>query len=398
MKGATTSKTLSRKKGVTGSTLHIGMVPIACLVWMCCFMLFGFQGQTLKHRKTNSDMESATSVALQEFLTEEAIPSMNVLSQLPVDGYKQGPLSFTGKNENDGLSWAAPFVTFAIPCALQRHTTLMRTLDSILNQTSHAGWEAIVGIDYARVLRPPEDPDRNVTIAREIKNLQQLTHNDPRIRYQVITTTTTWRGRKKNGSGLVRNKIVQDFVHTEWVAFVDDDDTVAPNYVEKLSTILRANQEQREQHQSIQSNESTQNNRPVDIILFRMQSHGSRADKSDDKDPTQPVQILPDPNLDPQSHPLERGDFGISYTVRRRVFDRRETCFSRGHDAEDSLFVQQAFSQGLRVQLSPCLVYFVRQLPIPVLDLPESTVYCGSALQDVTVTPPSPLAKWGSAS
>lgn len=90
-------------------------------------------------------------------------------------------------------------ITFIIPSI--GRDTLSRTLDSLLAQTIPK-WNAIVVFDG---IQPSiESPD-------------------PRI--QLMTTP------KKGNAGFVRNEGIK-VATTEWIGFVDDDDTLTPNYIE----------------------------------------------------------------------------------------------------------------------------------------------------------------------
>jgi len=90
-------------------------------------------------------------------------------------------------------------ITFIIPSI--GRDTLRRTLDSLLAQTI-PNWNAIVVFDG---IEPTiESPD-------------------PRI--QLMKTP------KKGNAGFVRNEGIK-VATTEWIGFVDDDDTLTPNYVE----------------------------------------------------------------------------------------------------------------------------------------------------------------------
>lgn len=57
---------------------------------------------------------------------------------------------------------------------------------------------------------------------------------DPRI---TIIKTPIKLGQGYNSAGLVRNYGIK-FANTEWVAFVDDDDSITPNYVESFLSEL----------------------------------------------------------------------------------------------------------------------------------------------------------------
>lgn len=136
-----------------------------------------------------------------------------------------------------------PEISFVIPSKLAR-PTLNRTLQSLLDQT-HSNWEAIVGVDCGVVAC-------GLNVNQTIAELSQAFVQDPRIHYLPIQTGSRFRGRKKNGAGQVRNAIIQDYARSDWVAMVDDDDTLSPYYAEAWSKALF-------QHSA------------MDIVVFRMQ-------------------------------------------------------------------------------------------------------------------------------
>lgn len=101
-------------------------------------------------------------------------------------------------------------LTFIIPTIGRE--TLSLTLQSLKNQTI-TNWKAIVIFDGI-------EPN--------------ISETDPRI---TIIKTPIKLGQGYNSAGLVRNYGIK-FVNTEWVAFVDDDDSITPNYVESFLSEL----------------------------------------------------------------------------------------------------------------------------------------------------------------
>jgi glycosyltransferase involved in cell wall biosynthesis len=93
-------------------------------------------------------------------------------------------------------------VTFIIPTIGRE--TLEQSINSLLKQ-DNPNWKAIIIFDG---------------IEPNIKCI------DPRI--SILKCEK--KGEGKNGAGNVRNYAVP-FIETEWIAFLDDDDTVADDYV-----------------------------------------------------------------------------------------------------------------------------------------------------------------------
>lgn len=259
-----------------------------------------------------------------------------------------------------------PKISFVIPSMLNR-PTLNRTLKSLLDQT-HSDWEAIVGVDCVAISDPHSSVDNcNQTIAE----LSQAFSQDPRIRYLPVRTVSNFRGRKKNGSGQVRNVIIQDYARSDWVAMVDDDDTLSPYYVEAWG-------------------EAFLHHSTVDIVVFRMQ----------------------DPKLDTPLPPLDNthflqakreyrlanregevtwlgiGSVGISFAVRRCYWTQpKDAVIFVPHPSEDFNFLEMAQTKAhAQVVLASCCLYFIRQAPLgketkPVCQWDASVQISSKAIQ-----------------
>ena len=100
-----------------------------------------------------------------------------------------------------------PIITFIIP-SLNRFT-IVRTIDSLKYQTN-PNWKCIVIYDGV------DGPN----------------FNDDRITILKIKKTGLV-GPKNGQSGLVRNEGLK-LVNTEWIGFLDDDDSIHPDYVKTL--------------------------------------------------------------------------------------------------------------------------------------------------------------------
>lgn len=118
-----------------------------------------------------------------------------------------------GRKFDSNISNSDALVTFIIPSKGRK--CIKFTLLSLLAQ-SDSRWQAIVIFDGSSKVAP---------------KLNRLT--DPRIKY-VVQTFSVGGDRDKNWAGTVRNFGVQ-YANTEWVAFVDDDDSLASNYVYNLA-------------------------------------------------------------------------------------------------------------------------------------------------------------------
>jgi antitoxin component of RelBE/YafQ-DinJ toxin-antitoxin module len=110
------------------------------------------------------------------------------------------------------------------------------------------------------------------------------------------------------------------FVSTEWIAFLDDDDSIASTYVETF-------------YNEIQTN-------CIDVILFRMHFNG---------------EILPN---------LETDDFyrckvGISFVIKKTIVDSGNV-FSCS-EYEDYEYLSLLKSKNYTIMISPHVIYFVRE-------------------------------------
>jgi glycosyltransferase involved in cell wall biosynthesis len=100
-----------------------------------------------------------------------------------------------------------PFITFIIP-SLNRFT-ILNSIESLKNQTN-PNWRCV--IIYDGVDGTPFDDERITIIKIDKKGLV---------------------GPNNGQSGLVRNEGIK-LCNTEWIGFLDDDDTIHPDYVKKL--------------------------------------------------------------------------------------------------------------------------------------------------------------------
>lgn len=100
-------------------------------------------------------------------------------------------------------------ITFIIP-SLNR-PTIIRTIDSLLNQ-SNPNWKCIIIYD----------------------GVDGVKFEDPRIKTIKIEKTGL-EGPNNGQSGLVRNEGLK-LVDTNWIGFLDDDDSLDTDYVKTLFT------------------------------------------------------------------------------------------------------------------------------------------------------------------
>lgn len=182
------------------------------------------------------------------------------------------------------------FVTFIIP-TLNRQS-LKRTLTSLINQTI-TDWEAKVIYDG-------------------ILPTYSYYENEKRIQHVFVK-------KQSGGAGIVRNIGLND-VQSEWIAFVDDDDYLAQNYIERIKYW---------------------ENKGYNLIQFsyRDVSNGN---------------VQPPDNLD---H-LVACNFGISFAVKTDFLFLNNIKFTEG-GVEDYRFLQECLDKGANYIITHEKIYFV---------------------------------------
>lgn len=183
-------------------------------------------------------------------------------------------------------------ITFIVPTI--GRDTLQNTIDSLIAQ-ENPEWKAIVVFD----------------------GMENIKYNDRRI-----MSISVEKCGKLNHAGLVRN-IALNLVNTEWVAFVDDDDTISKDYVSRFKEEVDLNPE-------------------VKCIIFRMKT------KYD------PDKILPAPN----HNNFIKNKVGISFTFKKELNLKFEPSL-----VEDFMLLNQIRSQNHKIVISPYVTYFVREVP-----------------------------------
>ena len=177
--------------------------------------------------------------------------------------------------------------------------TLLDTIQSLKN-LSIPKWKAIIIFDG-------------------IKNNFDI--KDTRIK---IIEVEKKKGETNLGSraGLVRN-IAFDFVETEWIGFVDDDDYLYPNYIQCLKKEIAQNEN-------------------IDVCLFRMAFDNNF--------------ILPSI----YDISINKGRCGISFAVKKDV--ATDNKFENSN-YEDYYFLKKLEYKGYKIVISPYITYFVRIEP-----------------------------------
>jgi glycosyltransferase involved in cell wall biosynthesis len=181
-------------------------------------------------------------------------------------------------------------ITFIIPTI--GRTTLTRTVNSLINQTN-SEWNAIIIFDGIEKI---EFPDKRIT--------------------SISIPKTGKEGAIHGESGLVRNAGLK-LVDTEWVGFLDDDDTIHAEYVEKLKTDFIDN----------------------DFVIWRMKFKNGN--------------IIPRPN----NNTLRFGNVGISFCYNRNKIGT--IYFKTNRNGEDFDMISQLINKSSNYTVTKDSYYFV---------------------------------------
>lgn len=176
--------------------------------------------------------------------------------------------------------------------------TLQRALESLQAQ-SNSNWLSLVGFDG---VNPPQPV------------------SDNRITYVYLSKM----GNGANGGGEVRNSLIS-LVTTDWLCFLDDDDSFRPHYIDALAAELTANPD-------------------ADCIMFRM--------SEDDKD----KKVLPPAHL----KNIQAALVGISCAVRKSFLIQHNIRFKNG-PLEDYQFLKKIENNGGKIVFSKEITYNIRR-------------------------------------
>ena len=193
------------------------------------------------------------------------------------------------------------FVTFIVPS--KGRSSIIETLGSLLNQTDDR-WEAIIIFDG------DEPPESGFSTSRYA--------SDPRIRNYTMP-----KMGEENYAALPRNYGMSK-ANSEWLAFVDDDDVLSPEYVAHLWKESRLD--------------------PLaETCVFRM-SYVCPGD----------ICIRP-----PEDHAMfQLYSVGISFAMKRDLFENG--FWFRPCNIEDFKLLETIFHAKKRIVMSPYVTYYVR--------------------------------------
>ena len=194
-------------------------------------------------------------------------------------------------------------ISFVIPSV--GRDTLKYSLESLINQTE-VNWECVVGFDG----KTESDIDKSILV------------DDKRIKYLYLSEKMGESNHHGN-AGLVRNSIIECVDDsTEWIGFLDDDDTISKFYIEILNL------------------EKTKGE--FDCCVFRM-----RYDKDNQK-------VIPPFGMDY----LQQNYVGISFCVRKKFMDDHKIKFVNSN-SEDFKFLNEIHDSGGKIHISSHVTYNV---------------------------------------
>ena len=191
-------------------------------------------------------------------------------------------------------------ITFIIPSI--GRLTLNRAIKSLLSQTEQQ-WKCIIGFDGIKQ-----------------NDLKFELIKDERIKYLFLEKSGYSNPLGHGQAGEVRNQIMK-YSETDWIAFLDDDDSLSVNYVSLF-------------------NEETQN-KVFDCCLFRMKMKDTN-------------QIIPPLHI----NNIIQNMAGISFCVNKKFIDDNEIQFEN-NDTEDFYYLNNIQKNAGIIHISRYITYNV---------------------------------------
>ena len=207
-------------------------------------------------------------------------------------------------NENTSENtFERTFITFIIPSI--GRDTLLYTIESLYN-LQISDWRAIVVFDGIK------NDNLNEKI-NNIDTLKKIIIINSDIKYGNISV--------RNSAGLVRNIGIESInFPTEWVGFVDDDDTISPYYINNLKSELLLNHN-------------------IDVCIFRMMYENGY--------------VLPTK----YDRNIMKNRVGISFALKKDIIDKNLFI---NNPFEDYIFLKELQNKGFKILISSYISYYVR--------------------------------------
>jgi len=196
------------------------------------------------------------------------------------------------------------FITFIIPSVAR--DSLNNSLNSLIKQTN-SNWCAYIGFDGLNEEQIKIKPLEDNRIRTFYLPKSGLLKN---VDFKAIHSK----------AGNVRNQLLEKDIESEWIGFLDDDDTLASDYVEGLKL------------------ESSKNN--FDLCIFRM--------------------VLKDGTIIPRygSNSLYIGNVGISFAIKTSFLKENKLSFNSSQ-SEDFEFIKKASDNKAKIYISDFITYKV---------------------------------------
>lgn len=192
------------------------------------------------------------------------------------------------------------FITFIIP-SIGRES-LLDSINSLKNMND-PNWKAIILFDGVK--NNFNIKDNRITII-EIDKKEGILN-------------------EFNSAGLVRNIGMKNATNTEWIAFLDDDDYLSPDYIDNLKIEIKLNES-------------------IEVCVFRMTDINNL--------------ILPT-NYD---NTFNKNRVGISFAMKKYVGDQ---VLFKNDRFEDYYFLKELEFRKYNIIISPFVNYFIRTNPYP---------------------------------
>jgi glycosyltransferase involved in cell wall biosynthesis len=148
--------------------------------------------------------------------------------------------------------------------------------------------------------------------------------NDKIIDDRIIYYSSPKAGNGLNGAGLVRNKGIE-LSDSEWICFLDDDDSFSPDYINNLYNEI-----------SLNSN--------MDVCIFRM-TYSPENDT-----------IIPPFG----GEQIAIGQVGISFAINKNFINKHDLRFINSQ-IEDYFFLEKCEKLGANIHFSNHISYLVNQ-------------------------------------
>lgn len=240
------------------------------------------------------------------------------------------------------------FITFIIPS--KGRATIDRTISSLADQ-SLGSWSAIVLLDGVLHQNSVENVDLRDEKWRSLSAILRWQNRlGPSLR---VVSLPSRAGMNENSAGPVRN-LGLSLAETPWVAFVDDDDTLHPKYVETVHMHAHALPD-------------------IDVVIFRMSFWDTVTNKRN------PMPMI-FPRLNATNFVIN--EVGISFAMRaslckQATVDPRENYCFIPSSCEDFVLLNWLRSSHKNMLILPHIFYFVNDYRVDctLFDCKGTTVW-----------------------